>query len=712
MPLFSFINLLGFGFGTALAIIIFSLTLKKSPKEYDDYTLVILLIACAFWFGGNFFSLLLHFLFGNVVVIEKNILLFFSYLGMAVIPSALIHALAAFYHRAKIKSRSLLIQYHALFIGLIYLPLVVLLYAGLSYNIRFHSVQFVITESFKLFFYLWMLLAIGFSVIISENLARTHEIEADRHFYRDISISLVIIWTGIIIIYIIPSYKISYVGRYLNLFMLLSPVFPLGILAYYVYRYNFYRLVVKPSLVYSVIYGTLMAVYLLGIRRLGEYLKQFPEVNSTLIEGILLIALVFAFQPFREAFQTRLDKIFFRDRYFYQQILRELSDTIIGTVDLEKLLNTISEALTSAFKVKSLTLVVFQLNAKKPEIYKTIGHQEFKDFLSLINAFSATRKLRLRQQIKNPRVIAALEQNNLELAVPIFYRNKMTGLVCLSEKQTGNDYSEDEIDMLQTFSNQIALAVENARLVQERLNLEARVYQSEKLNSLGQMATTMSHEIKNPLSSIKSIIQVLREKAAGEVANDLDIVIVEINRLHSILEKLLSFARSPEGRVESVSIPEIINDVIGLLKYQANKSQVKINYSGPGIDVVIKAKKQSVREIIFNLVLNALQSITNHGEINISLENQKTTGKVKMTSRRIDFYKVKNWYILKVKDNGPGISAENLDHIFDPFFTTKTVGTGLGLSIVKQNVEEAGGFINIKSELRKGTEFSVYFPNY
>ncbi|MBN2412286.1 GAF domain-containing protein [candidate division KSB1 bacterium] len=709
MPLFSLINLLGFGFGTALAIIIFSLTLKKSPKEYDDYTLVILLIACAFWFGGNFFSLLLHFLFGNVLLIEKNIL-FFSYIGMAVIPSALLHALAAFFHRAKIKSRSLLL--HALFIGLIYLPFVVFLYAGMSYNIRLNSLHIVITESFKLAFYIWMLLAIGFSIIISENLARTHEIEADRHFYRDISISLAIIWMGIIIIYIIPSYKLSYVGRYLNLFMLLSPVFPLGILAYYVYRYNFYRLVVKPSLVYSVIYGTLMAVYLLGIRRLGEYLKQFPDVNSTLIEGILLIALVFAFQPFREAFQTRLDKIFFRDRYFYQQILRELSDTIIGTVDLEKLLNTISEALTSAFKVKSLTMVVFQLNAKKPEIYRTVGHPEFKDFLSLINAFSATRKLRLRQQIKNHRVIAALAQNNLELAVPIFYRNKMMGLVCLSEKQTGNAYSEDEIDMLQTFSNQIALAVENARLVQERLNLEARVYQSEKLNSLGQMATTMSHEIKNPLSSIKSIIQVLREKAAGEVANDLDVVIVEINRLNSILEKLLSFARPSEGRIESVSIPEIIKDVIGLLKYQANKSQIKINYSEPGINAVIKAKKQSVREIIFNLVLNALQSITNHGEINISLENQKTPGKLKMTSRRIDFYRVKNWYILTVKDNGPGISAENLNYIFDPFFTTKTVGTGLGLSIVKQNVEEAGGFINIKSELNKGTEFSVYFPNY
>jgi len=712
MPLFSLINVLGFGFCTALVIIIFSLTLKKSPKDYDDYTLVVLLIACALWFGGNFFSLLIHFLFGNVVLTEISILLLISYVGLTAIPSALIHTLAAFYHRAKMKSRQLLIQYHALFIVIVYLPLLIFLYLGIQYHNQVNTVNLVLDESLKIPFYIWLLVSIGISVIISENLARTHEIEADRHFYRDLSISLSLIWVGIIIIYIIPSYKISYVGSYLSLLMLLSPTFPIGVLAYYVYRYNFYRLVVKPSLVYSIIYGSVMAVYLLGIRRLGEYLKQFPEVNSTFIEGLLLIALVFAFQPFREAFQTRLDKIFFRDRYFYQQILRELSDTIIGIVDLENLLNTIREALTSAFKVKSLTLVVFQLNAKKPEIYKTVGHQDFKDFLSLINAFTATRKLRLRQQIKDRRVITALVQNKLELAVPIFYQNKMMGMICLSVKQTGNAYSEDEIDMLQTFANQIALAIQNARLVQERLNLEARIYQSEKLNSLGQMATTMSHEIKNPLSSIKSIIQVLHESAAGEEARDLAVVINEINRLNSILEKLLSFASPSEARVESVSITEIINDVIALLKYQANKYQIVIHFIDTKTNAIIKAKKQSIREIIFNLVLNAIQSIAHDGEIQISLEQQKSVSKIKMASRWVDFSRVKNWYILKVKDNGTGISSENIEQIFDPFFTTKTVGTGLGLSIVKQNVEEAGGFINIESELHKGTEFSVYFPNY
>lgn len=710
MAVYNFINILGFGFGSALTVIIFSLTLKKKPKHYDDYALGILLIACALWLGGNFLSLLNRALFGKVVLLETNILIVISYLGLAIIPSALLHALAAFFHRTKKKFRPWIVRHHLLFIIIIYLPVFVFLYFGIYYNLQIKSLYVELDEAIRLPYYLWMLLSITFSVILSENLARTHEIEADRHFYRDLSFSLALIGVGIIVILVIPTYKISYIGNYLSLLMLLSPTFPMAVLGYYVYRYNFYRLVIKPSLIYSIIYGTLMAVYLLGVRRLGEYLKLFPEINSTFIEGLLLVALVFAFQPFREAFQKRLDKIFFRDRYFYQQILRELSDNIIGIVDLEKLLNTISESLKSAFKVKSLTLVVLQSGAKKPEILKTIGHQDFKAFDFLIDAFTTIRTWRLRQQIKAPRVINALKKNKLELAVPIFYRKKITGMICLSGKQSGIPYSEEEIDMLQTFANQIALAIENARLVQERLNLEARVYQAEKLNSLGQLAATMSHEIKNPLSSIKSIIQVLHENASSDDAHDLQIVIEEINRLHTILEKLLSFARPSSASAEDVSLLEIVQDVIALLKYQANKNQIVIQYTDPEDNLVLLAKKQSLREIIFNLVLNAIQSVDTGGQVTIILEQQKNINKTTKTLRRGDFFQAKNWFVLRVIDNGPGIAKEHLRYIFDPFFTTRTKGTGLGLAIVKQNVEDLGGFIHVVSEIKRGAEFIVYFP--
>ncbi len=709
MSVFNLIHLLGFGFGATLTIIIIVLTMQKTPKFYDDYLLGIVLSMCLLWLGGNFIALLGGFLFGSVLMVEINALLLISYLGLLCIPSALIHGLTGILLRVKDNLPSFSKLYQVIFVLVVYAPVVVFIVLALQFYLNPY-LRLQLDDVLRVPFYLWVLFSLVIAVIICENLARSHPIKSDRYFYRDLSISLAALGIGIIVVYIIPSYRISYVGRYLNMTMRISPSYPLAIMAYYVYRYNFYRLVIKPSLVYSIIYGTVMAIYLLGIRRLGEYLKQYPEVNSEFIEGILLIALVFAFQPFRQLIQNRLDRIFFRDRHFYQQVLRELSDAIIGIVDLEKLLTTISDSLSKAFKSRSITIVVFQYKDKKPEIYKTVGHQDFNDFFGLVRAFMSTRKMRLRQQIKDMRVVRELEVNNLELAVPVFYQKEIMGMICLEEKQTGIPYSENEIDMLQTFANQIGLAVENARLVQERLNLEARVYQAEKLNSLGQLATTMSHEIKNPLSSINSIIQVLHESAQGEEQKDLEIVLNEIQRLNNILKKLLTFSKPTDGTLDRVSLREMVQDVISLLKFQANKYNISIKVNDFPDHAFIYANNQSVREVIFNLVLNAMQSIDNEGHIELELEALENVKPLRKISKRVDISDVKKWYCLTVLDDGPGITKANLRHIFDPFFTTKSSGSGLGLSIVKKNVEDFGGFIQVKSQMKKGTAFCVYFP--
>jgi len=126
--------------------------------------------------------------------------------------------------------------------------------------------------------------------------------------------------------------------------------------------------------------------------------------------------------------------------------------------------------------------------------------------------------------------------------------------------------------------------------------------------------------------------------------------------------------------------------------------------------MVFWAKKQSLREIVYNLVLNAIQSLGSGGEIVITLELQNRLDKIKKASRRVDLMQVTKWLVLKVKDNGPGITKENIRQIFEPFFTTRTKGTGLGLAIVKQNVDELSGFIDVQSKVKEGAEFSVYFP--
>jgi len=707
MPYYDIITLIGFGFGAALAIMLFGLSLQRMPKRSIDIAFGILFCSFILWFGGNFLGILLELLFGLIVISGIRALLVVAYIGLAITPSALLHIQMVSLLNARSGVDRLTFRQNIV-IFLFYAPVFIFILANAALLLGRSDFNPGHSQIVNTPFILWLILAITVSITFSEKLIKTLKYDVDRRFYRDISYVLAAIGLGIILVYVFSLASMPYVGPYLDLFMLLSPAIPMAVFLYYVYRYNFYRLVVKPSLVYSIIYGSVMAIYLLGIRRVGEYFRQFPEVNAEIVEGLLLIALVFAFQPFRTALQTRLDRIFFKDRYYYQQFLREMSDSISGIVDLEALLQTIRRALVSTLKVKQIRIVIFQLHGGDVNIVKTSGEAQLSDLSLLINALQATSHFRLRRQVRDQRVVSALQQNDYALAVPIYVRQEMRGLICLSEKVSGNAFTDEELDVLQTFSNQVALAVENARLVQERLQLIGRVYQAEKVNSLGQLATTMSHEIKNPLSSIKTIIQVLHEKATGEDEKDLQLVVQEIDRLNSILEKLLSFARPAEATTERVDVGAVINDVLALLRHQARQNNIQLVFNAAPETPCLYVKLQTIREILFNLVLNAIQAQPEGGAVIIDLMTDSSA--LESANGFPQEWANRPCLMLRVADEGPGIPDELLQRIYEPFYTSKTVGTGLGLAIVKRNVEELGGDIRVENSDGTGAIFSLRLP--
>jgi signal transduction histidine kinase len=705
MPLFDILTVLGFGFGATLSIILFSLSMQRMPKRAVDFAFGILFLSIILWFGGNFMAVLVDLLFGSVAAAEIKILTLIAYFGLSVTPSSLLQIQITNLMNSGHTDRRLK-KNQVLVIIALYLPTVVFAVLYADHFLTLTTAQPGSSSLVSTPFLLWMLICITASVAFSEKLIKILQHASDRQFYRDLSYVLALIGVGVTVIYIFSAYRLPYIGGYLDLLMLLSPAIPLGVLLYYVFRYNFYRLVIKPSLVYSILYGLLMAIYLLGIRRIGNYLQQFPEINAELIEGLLLVALVFLFQPFRVAFQTRLDKLFFKDRYYYQQFLRELSDSISSIVDLDKLTQTLRRSLMVTLKVKECFILTF-FGEDDERVTKAGDDTGIQDIPLLVNALQSTRHFGLRRQMRDHRVTTGLQHSLVTLAVPIFFQDDMRGLICLSEKESGNTFSDEELDVLQTFANQIGLAFENARLVQERFELIDRIHQAEKLNSLGQLATTMSHEIKNPLSSIKAIIQVLHENSQGGDRNDLALVLKEIDRLHAILEKLLSFARPTAAVTEKFKLQEVVRDVVALLTHQARQSNVELTTSLENVPL-IAAKLQSVREIVFNLMLNAIQSIDDGGHVHIQLSlTNAATGSKRRAIRRAG---QKSMICLSVADDGTGIPHTMRGKIFEPFYTSKTVGTGLGLAIVKRNVDELGGSIKIENRPEKGTIFTVCLP--
>jgi len=693
MSFLTLLNLLGFGFGSVLSVILLSLSQKKKPVRFDDYSFGLLIVAAGIWLSASFFTILLQSLFGSVAMPAAHFFRQLALFGLIAMPSALLHVYLLLLFRIRSAPGAPLRARQRAVLALMHVPVPVFSIAAFT---LFHADREVLVRPLLL----WITLAITASVTISEKLVRILPQGTDRRFHRDVNYSLAGIGLGVILLYLLPIHRLGYVGDYLNLVLEISPLIPMSILAYYVFRYNFYRLVIKPSFVYSIIYGLVMAIYLLGIRRIGEYLRQFPEINSALIEGLLLVALVFAFQPFRTKIQARLDEIFFKDRAYYQRFLRELSNSISGIVDLEKLLTTIANALTSALGTRSCTLIVFSKTESSPRYYQTGEKLPLKDLDGLREVTLQLKGTHLRQHLSDPRMLAALAANQLELAVPVIFKGELIGLICLAAKKRGNSYSGEEIDLLQTFANQIGLAMENARLVQERLLLEARIYHSERLNSLGQLATALAHEIKNPLSSIKAIVQVLNEKASGEAERDLSLVITEIDRLNQTLEKLLSFSRPAELELEPIELDRVIEDVIALLSHQARRSQVRLEFKSRSGPISTYGRKGVFRETVFNLVLNAIQALPGGGRVRITLQLDPLSG-VDPGRRQIRMI---------VEDSGPGVPPHLREKIFEPFWSSKSVGTGLGLAIVRRNVDAVGGSIELRSEGGKGAAFHITIP--
>ncbi len=693
MPLFDILTLIGFGFGTALAVVLLILSLQYRPKRAVDAGFAVLFLSIILWFGGNFIAVCSTLLFGTVAAGAAKLFNATAYLGLAFAPSALLH-----------------IQVVARYSGRIRRLAVAALYApALAFTVHYaepflRRIEAVPgrTALVSVPFLLWLLFCIGASVAFSFKLSQRQQRESDRNFYRDISRVLALAGVGVLLIHLLSFRRLPYVGQYLDLIVLLSPALPLAVLLYYVYRYNFYRLIIKPSFVHSILYGLLMAAYLLGIRRIGNYLQQFPEVNADLIEALLLVALVFAFQPFRAAFQARLDKLFFRDRYYYQLFLRELSDSISSIVDLDELTRTLRRSLKAALKVKECAIVIFSNEKEEPEILKGSDEAEVADLSLLVQALRSTRHFSLRRQMRDPRVQAALEGSRLALTVPIFFREELRGLICLGGKESGNVFSDEELDVLQTFANQIGLAFENARLVQERLELIARIHQAEKLNSLGQLAATMSHEIKNPLSSIKAIVQVMYENSGSSDRADLALVLEEVDRLQQILQKLLSFARPSAAAAEEVDMAQTVRDVLSLLAHQARQAGVELNAELAEVPHLM-AKLQAVREIVFNLVLNAVQACPSGGRVDVGLSLNRLPARRRGRN-------AKPTITLTVSDSGEGVPEALRSRIFEPFYTSKTIGAGLGLAIVKRNVEELGGSITVSESPQGGALFTVHLP--
>ncbi len=430
---------------------------------------------------------------------------------------------------------------------------------------------------------------------------------------------------------------------------------PLAVLIYLVGRYNFLQIGRQKNLVYAVSATFLALLYLSLVRRMSVWLEPLLPPEAT--ASILLFVLVVFIEPLqrvlgkhlRETAQTEIDQA---------QRIASLIQGVARQGNLAWLHSFIEQTVKLKLELAEAELILF----------------ESKDSARMESS-------------------AQWGPNDV---FPIQQSGSIIGI--LKVKPHGAMLSGETRAALEFLCEQLPGALDLCRLIEEKLRLERELAERERLALVGQMAASISHNLKNPLGSIKTILQVQMESAElpESMRGETKMVLDEIGRLSAKLNQLLQFSRPAvlEVSAPSCDVCEVARQVTDVLRHEAERKGVTLESTAPASAVRVAAGTDAVNDIFSNLVVNALDATPRGGHARVEVSEKDGMA------------------LLSVEDDGPGIPAALREKIMQPFFTTKTQGTGLGLAIVARRAAEASGNLTWVSPANggKGTRFEVRLP--
>ncbi|MBN1521927.1 MAG: hypothetical protein JW928_05275 [Candidatus Aureabacteria bacterium] len=218
----------------------------------------------------------------------------------------------------------------------------------------------------------------------------------------------------------------------------------------------------------------------------------------------------------------------------------------------------------------------------------------------------------------------------------------------------------------------------------------------DRLTHIGKLAAGIAHEIGNPLGGILAAAHGLKKKLKDEPQKEyINMIIQDIASIKNTIESLRDFARRSKPRFVKTDLRDVLKRTLFLVLPEIQKKNVRFIERTPEAPLEINADPEQLRQVFLNILLNAVSAVQIDGQITLSIS---------LTTRQNH----KNYYLVTVRDNGPGIDADDISIIFRPFYTTKAKGLGLGLCVTKKIVEDHDGFIEVESERSKGTTFNVY----
>ncbi len=253
---------------------------------------------------------------------------------------------------------------------------------------------------------------------------------------------------------------------------------------------------------------------------------------------------------------------------------------------------------------------------------------------------------------------------------------------------------------IQSFIDRIFLGKSLEQIAQENELLRQELLRSEKLKTVATFASGMAHEIKNPLTAIRTFTEYLPQKSDDkEFLNKFSkIVGSEVEKIDKLVHQLLDYSKPAPLQLKETDIHKIIDETLELLSNQFIKNEIKVvkDYTLSAKCYTLKLDSNQMKQVFLNLFLNAIEAMPPGGVLTVFTN--------------LNLYNKKEYVVISIQDTGFGIPEKDLPHIFEPFYTSKEKGSGLGLSIVYNIIKEHRGSIKVKSTIRERTEFIVELP--
>ncbi len=474
----------------------------------------------------------------------------------------------------------------------------------------------------------------------------------------------------------------------------LSPSVAVSLVVWHTLRQRLMPLVVERTLIYGAFLVVVVLMHQQFIRPLTDKLQRESNVDFVILEFVLLIGLILAWRPLRRRFSeasrylVSTDLLYIRDRT--RQLSLQLSRHALQPA--AEIRSWLARSLVSDIDVESAHVWLCGDIADPSQSPMDEARAHIASMLA-----QQDRPVFDRSLVEDRELCHAMERVGAMWAFRLDFQS-IQGVVLIGNRNRNDRLSDESLSSLVLLLEQFAVTLHNRSVEEQRSMAERRMMQQEKLSVLGLIAGSLAHELRNPLSSMRTIATLLKEDLpAGDPHHrDVEIIVSEIDRLTQTTQRLLDYAKPADCTRPFTEPDRVVARLLPILEQLARQYHVQLTTDLQAEQIAVAGSDAALSEIMFNLIRNAVEAVRGC-----------PAGAVEVHSRQFD-----GSVQLQVKDNGPGIDPAIRASLFQPFVTAKVDGTGLGLYVVSERVRELDGKLSCQSSLEAGTEFIVEFKQW